>query len=103
GEPALLEHVGRLLSERDVSTLLLGLPLDMKGSEGSRAAEVRAFGARLAARFPDVEVVLHDERLTTKAAEEMLRDMQLGRGGRRDSFSALVLLKDWPAWGEPRP
>jgi putative Holliday junction resolvase len=105
GEPALFEHIEKLLSERDVSTLLLGLPLDMDGGEGPRAAEVRAFAARLAARFPELEIVLYDERLTTKAAEEMLRGMDLGRGerrARRDSFSALVILKDWLASGEPR-
>src|SRR5262245_41201768 len=72
GDAAILDRVDALLRERDVSTLLVGLPLDMDGGEGGRAKEVRAFVALLGARFPGLRVVLHDERLSTKAAEELL-------------------------------
>jgi putative Holliday junction resolvase len=105
GEAEFMAHVAGLLAERDVSVLLVGLPLDMDGGEGPRAADVRAFGRRLAARFPDQEVVFHDERLTTKAAEELLREIGSSpdeRRRRKDSFAALVLLRDWIASGEPR-
>jgi putative Holliday junction resolvase len=104
-ESALFDHIDRLLAERDVSVLLVGLPLHMDGGEGARAAEVRAFAGRLAARFSELEVVLHDERLSTKAAEDLLRETDLRadeRRARRDSFSALVILRDWIAAGEPR-
>jgi putative Holliday junction resolvase len=95
----LLAHVARLLAERDVSTLVVGLPLHMDGTAGERAAAVRAFIARLRARFPALEVAEWDERLTTREAESRLRE----RGGlsarkrkaERDSWSALVLLEDW--------
>lgn len=103
--PELLAHVARLLDERAVGVLLVGLPRHADGSEGVRAAEVRAFAVRLAARFPKLSVVLHDEHLTTKAAEELLRDAGTRRSdwkGRRDSLSALVLLRDWIAAGEPQ-
>ena len=102
--PELLDHVARLLDERDVDTLLVGLPRNMDGGEGARAAAVRRFAARLAARFPDLRLVLWDERLTTKAAEELLREAGFsGRAAkpRRDSWSALVLLRDWMESGEP--
>jgi len=105
GEAALLAHLEELLAEREISVLLVGLPLDMDGGEGPRAGAVRAFAGRLAARFPEMEVVLHDERLTTKAAEELMREMGIPvreRRARRDSFSALVILRDWLAAGEPR-
>jgi putative Holliday junction resolvase len=105
GEDGLVRHVGALLSERDVSVLLIGLPLDMDGGEGPRAAAVRAFGTRLAAHFSKLELVYHDERLTTKAAEELLREMGIKPSERRelkDSFSALVILRDWIESGEPR-
>jgi putative Holliday junction resolvase len=101
----LFEHLESLLAERDVKVLLVGLPLDMDGGEGPRAARVRAFATRLAARFPHSEVVLHDERLTTKAAEELLREAGVGpeeRRRRKDSWSALVLLRAWLDSGEPR-
>jgi len=104
-DPELLEHIAELLDERDVATFLVGLPRNMDGTEGGRAEAVRAFAARLALRFPRVAIVTWDERLTTKAAEELLREA--GYGGRaakerKDSWSALVLLRDWMESGEPR-
>jgi putative pre-16S rRNA nuclease len=105
GEGALLAHIEGVLADRDVSVLLVGLPANMDGSEGPRASSVRAFGQRLASRFPELEVVLYDERLTTKAGEDLLREAGVPiskRRERRDGAAALVLLRDWIASGEPR-
>ena len=102
----LLEHVRHLVDERDVSVLLVGLPRTEAGGETGQSSLVRRFGARLEESFPGLEVVLYDERLTTKEAESRLREAGLtGRkaAGRRDSWSALVLLEDWIRSGEPRP
>lgn len=104
GEAELFTFVQQLLDERDVRIFLVGMPLNMDGSEGPRAADVRGFVTRLAARFPRVKVVTWDERLTTKAAEELLRESgHHGKDARakRDSWSALVLLRDWMESGEP--
>jgi len=101
----LVDHVARLLEERSVATIVVGLPANMDGSEGPRAQDVRAFTRDLAARFPSIEVVTHDERLTTKEAEDLLREAGYhgsARKARRDSWSALVILRDWIASGEPR-
>lgn len=101
---ALLEHVAELLRERDVDTFLVGFPFNMDGSIGPRAREVQAFMERLRARFPDVRVVAQDERLSTKAAEDLLREAGhdwRARKELRDSWSALVVLRDWIAAGEP--
>ncbi|MBK7874406.1 MAG: Holliday junction resolvase RuvX [Planctomycetes bacterium] len=100
----LLEHVAALVDERDVRLLLVGLPVNVDGTEGPRAAEVREFAARLSTRLPRVPLKLWNETLTTKAAEELLREA--GHHGkearaRRDSWSALVLLRDWMESGEP--
>ena len=98
GGPELLEHIDTLLLDREVSTFVVGLPLNMDGSEGPRADETRAFMKKLAARHPGIEVVAQDERLSTKEAEELLRDAgHRGREARqmRDSWSALVILRDW--------
>src|ERR1051326_4821449 len=89
-EDALLTHLAHLLDERDVGTLLVGLPLNMDGSCGPRATAVLALAERLRGRFPQLEVIAWDERLTTKEAEARLREY--GRRGReirveRDSWS----------------
>lgn len=105
GGEALLEHVARACSERTIATFLVGMPMDAEGRESGRASEVRAFADRLVQRFPGIEMVFYDERLTTKAALDLLRESGhhgSERKSRRDSWSALVLLRDWIESGEPR-
>jgi putative Holliday junction resolvase len=103
-EERLLAHVAGLIEEREVSTILVGLPLHKSGDEGERARDVRRLIDRLSERFPELRVLAYDERLTTKEAESRLREE--GHRGRRiaelkDSWSALVLLEDWVRSGEP--
>ncbi|TAJ16211.1 MAG: Holliday junction resolvase RuvX [Planctomycetota bacterium] len=103
-DPKLADALAALFDERDIRTFVLGLPLNMDGSEGPAAAAVRACGARLAARFPKVRVAYQDERLSSKEAEELLRELGLhGKKARaqRDSASAVVILRDWIRAGEP--
>jgi putative Holliday junction resolvase len=98
--PGLLERVAELCAERDVARLLVGLPLNADGSESPRCAVVRAFAERSKARFPQLEVELVDEHLSSKAAEDLLREAGYRAResrARRDSWSALVLLRDWLA------
>lgn len=102
--PALWKHIEMLLDERDIDTILVGWPLNMDGTSGGRAKDVERFADELARRHPKLRILKYDERLTTKAAEELLREA--GHRGkeartRRDSWSALVLLRDWIASGEP--
>jgi len=102
--PELLRAIDAILRERDVDTFLVGWPLNMDGGVGARAQAVQAFVDALRARFPKHRIIRYDERLTTKAAEELLRDADVPIAKRRelrDSFSALVLLRDWIASGEP--
>ncbi|MCE9596010.1 MAG: Holliday junction resolvase RuvX [Planctomycetes bacterium] len=104
-EAGLFRELAKLLGDRDVDTLVVGLPLNMDGSFGPRAEDVRAFTLRLAAKFPALAVVTFDERLTSKAADELARELDLSRDERRawkDSLAALALLRDWIASGEPR-
>lgn len=102
--PELLRAIETILRERDVDTFVVGWPLNMDGGVGARAKAVQSFVDALRERFPKHRIVRYDERLTTKAAEELLRDAEVPIARRRelrDSFSALVLLRDWIASGEP--
>jgi putative Holliday junction resolvase len=100
----LLDHIESLLEERDVDTFLIGFPFHMDGTCGERAQQVRRFASSLAARFPAVRIVLQDERLSTKEAEDLMSKAGLDyreRKRERDSWSATVFLRDWIAAGEP--
>jgi putative Holliday junction resolvase len=87
------------VAERGAQVVILGLPLNMNGSEGPAAAAVRAFGARLSAALPaGAELVFWDERLTTDDAEKRLLKKGLSHRERKqviDSLSAAILLKSW--------
>ena len=86
-----------LAEERGAKTLVLGLPLNMDGSEGERASAVRAFGSLLAKEL-DVRVEYWDERLSTVAANRMLLDADLSRAKRRkvvDHVAAALILQGW--------
>ncbi len=100
----LLGHVAMHVDDWDVDTLLVGFPFNMDGTAGPRAKDVNAFLERLRTRFPELRVIAQDERLSTKEAEELLRAEGYDwreRKRLRDSWSALVILRDWIAAGEP--
>jgi putative Holliday junction resolvase len=67
-----------LAEGRAVAGLVLGLPLNMDGSEGPRAQSTRAFARNLAALTP-LPIVLWDERLSTVAAERALIEADASR------------------------
>lgn len=71
--------VAKLIAEWQPSLFVLGLPLNMDGSEHEFTRRVRRFARQLEGRF-GMPVALVDERLTSVEAESQLRD--IGRGGR---------------------
>jgi putative Holliday junction resolvase len=62
-----LGEIARLVVEREVEEVLVGLPVSLSGSEGAQAAEARRFAERLTERL-DVPVRTFDERYTTALA-----------------------------------
>ena len=78
------EHLFKLMAHRKVSALVIGLPVNMDGTEGPRAQSCRAF-ARNLERFRPVNVAFQDERLSTTAVERFLIDeLDLTRKRRAD-------------------
>jgi len=83
--------------DREVDRIVVGHPLLPDGSEGPSAVRARSFARRLA-EVAGLPVDLHDEGLTTVAAEENLREAGLSarrREGARDAEAAAVLLRDY--------
>lgn len=73
----------RLAEERQVAGLILGLPLNMDGSEGPRVQSTRAF-ARNLERLTPLPITFWDERLSTVAAERALLEADTSRKRRRE-------------------
>ena len=68
------EIIRQVIEKQNVGGLVLGLPVNMDGSEGPRCQSVRQFAANLAEKLPDVPMLFWDERLSTAAVERMLTD-----------------------------
>ncbi len=78
------EQLFKIMDGRNVSALIIGLPLNMDGTEGPRAQSCRAF-ARNLERFRPVNVAFQDERLSTTAVERFLiNELDLTRKRRAD-------------------
>ena len=84
-----------LAAERRAVGLVLGLPLNMDGSEGPRAQSTRAF-ARNLARLTELPIALWDERLATAAVERDLIAADASRARRAkiiDQHAAAYILQ----------
>ena len=90
--------VGRLLAiaaEHQIAGLVLGLPVNMDGSEGPRAQATRAF-ARNVNKLSALPILLWDERLSTSAAERTLIEADTSRKRRAeviDKMAAGIILQ----------
>jgi len=95
-EKALAEII-EIAEKNNVKQIIAGLPINMDGSEGAQAQDCREFAHGLAAKF---EVVFEDERLTSEAAEERLREKRIDfkkNKGLIDMESACVILEQYLA------
>lgn len=84
-----------LMEEHEIVALILGLPLNMDGSEGPRAQSTRAF-ARNMTDLIEVPVIFWDERLSTVAAERTLIEADSSRKRRKeviDKMAANIILQ----------
>jgi putative Holliday junction resolvase len=91
-----MEWLRRVCRERQVVGLVVGLPLNMDGSEGPMAKAARKEAAAFAAGL-GLPVLLQDERLSTFAVEDAVQEGRLPRpkkGQPMDHHAAAVILED---------
>ena len=89
------DDVAKRAREAGVEGIVIGLPLNMDGSEGAQARKARAFGRRLAART-GLPLAYHDERLSSFSVEHVLQSGSArGRSARRrvDDLAAAAILQ----------
>jgi putative pre-16S rRNA nuclease len=100
-----LAAIRSLLAERGVSLIVVGLPLNMDGTEGPSARSARTFAERLGSAI-GLPVELFDERLSSIEAEERLREASASRAAKkssRDAVAAAVILEGWLESRPARP
>lgn len=89
------QRIEELIREKEVEKIVIGLPLNMNGTEGERVEKTREFQEALAKRT-GVETVFQDERLTTREADEILEETGVARSRRKsviDKMAAAIILQ----------
>lgn len=94
---AAIARIDALVQEHEVCTVVVGLPLELDGSEGRAVKRTRRWVERLEARL-GMQVVWVDERLTSAQAERSLFAQDMGRSRRKkvvDQVAAALILQSW--------
>ena len=89
GREKLLTRISQIVQTESVEAIVLGLPLNMDGSQGPQSKLVLAFAEKLKANLA-IPVHLHDERLSSFGAEEKLAPANLTRGKQKKRLDAVA-------------
>ncbi len=92
-----LAYLRGLVKQYEVAVVVIGLPLNMNGSEGPSALRARRLGELLNARV-SIQTEYQDERLSTVAAEKVLISGNVSRKGRKqviDKMAAVIILQNY--------
>ena len=91
------DKIAEVCAEQRIVGIVLGLPVNMDGSQGFRADRIKELAALLEERMPTVPVAFFDERLSTMAAARFLNETNT-RGAKRksvvDTLSAQIILQN---------
>lgn len=89
------EKLLEIASTHDIAAFIIGLPLNMDGSEGPRSQSTRAFAKNFGEKT-DIPLIFWDERLSTVAAERTLLEADTSRDKRKqviDKLAATYILQ----------
>jgi 6-phosphogluconolactonase len=84
-----LSKIAGVIQEERIGAILVGLPLNMDGTEGPQAKAVRLFGRKLSAKV-SIEITYFDERLSSSDADWKLSGMELTRGKKKKLQDAIA-------------
>ena len=93
----LSKKISEIIDQNNVSKIVLGLPVNMDGSEGNSAKSARAF-ADILAQDTNIEIVFQDERGTTVSAHNYLNIANIKSRKRKeivDAVAATIILQDY--------
>ncbi len=88
------------IAKESVETIVMGKPSQMDGSPSDTWRYIEPLVGRLRNKFPAVSVVLHDERFTSKLAQQAILESGIGKMARRnkalvDKVSATIILQSY--------
>ncbi len=92
-----INYFVKYAKEEDADAFVIGLPMNMDGTEGPRAEVTREFGEALK-EASGLQIIYVDERLTTVSAERMLIGADVRREKRKqiiDKVAATIILQSY--------
>ena len=98
---ATVRQIRAITEQEGVRQIILGYPKNMNNTVGPRAEKSEAFKRRLERDLYQVEVLLWDERLSTRAAEIPLMESRMNREQRKkvvDKMAAALILQSYLDW-----
>ena len=92
-----IDYVANIAKENNCAKIVIGLPLNMNGTEGARVDKTKAFGSVLE-RVSEIPVVYKDERLTTVQVERVFDMGNVKKDKRKqivDKTAAVLILQSY--------
>ena len=89
------EKLAEIITEHEVGSLVIGLPINMDGSEGPRCQSVRQFAANILERM-ETKIAFWDERLSTVAVTRTMIEADISRAKQKqavDKMAAAYILQ----------
>lgn len=93
-----IDSLKNIICEKNIERIVIGLPKNMNNTIGPRGEKSFEFSQILKENFPDLEIELWDERLTTSAAERTLIEASVRRKDRKkviDKLAAVLILQGY--------
>ncbi|NLC88014.1 MAG: Holliday junction resolvase RuvX [Clostridiaceae bacterium] len=97
-DKVVLNRLEQILSEYEIDTFVIGMPLNMNGTKAERVEITEKFIHKLKCRFPKILIETIDERLTTVAAHKTMNFLNVDKKKKRgivDTISAVYILETY--------
>ena len=94
----ILRRLDEILAEYEIDTIVVGMPLNLKGEKTVRAEVTDQFIHKLKCKYNKLETVSVDERLTTVAAHKTMNFLDVNKNKKRDivdTISAVYILETY--------
>lgn len=94
----ILAKLDEIIARYEISTIVVGMPLNMDGTESQRAEITRKFIHKLKCKYNKIKIVTVDERLTTVQAHKTMNDLGIKSKNKKnivDTISAVYILETY--------
>lgn len=95
-DKVVLKRLEEIINQYEINKIAIGMPFNMNGTSSERVEVTKKFIHKLNCKFPKIEVIEIDERLTTVAAHKTMNYLDINKTKKRgivDTISAVYILE----------